>query len=68
MKTGTIKFLNITKGYGFIVDDETGQEIFLHVTGIPAKDKKPFTQANQAVTYDETQGKKGLQATNVQLA
>lgn len=60
MKTGTVKFFNETKGFGFIKDDESGQEIFVHATGLVDKVKE-----NDTVTYDVTEGKKGLNAVNV---
>ena len=59
MKTGTVKFFNEAKGFGFI-KDESGQEIFVHATGLADKIKE-----NDTVTYDVTEGKKGLNAVNV---
>jgi cold shock protein len=59
MKKGTVKFFNETKGFGFI-KDESGQEIFVHATGLVDKIKE-----NDTVTYDVTEGKKGLNAVNV---
>ena len=61
MKTGTIKFYNGTKGYGFIKEDETGKEIFLHVTGLI---DQPLNMGDK-VSYDVAQGPKGLNAVNV---
>lgn len=63
MKTGTVKFFNDEKGFGFIVDDETQQDIFVHVSGTideVTKDSK--------VTYDIEEGRKGVNAVNVRLA
>ncbi|MFM7399538.1 MAG: cold-shock protein, partial [Bacteroidota bacterium] len=34
MRTGTVKFFNTTKGFGFIIDSSTGEEIFVHVSGV----------------------------------
>lgn len=48
--TGTVKFFNEEKGYGFIVDDETKQDVFVHVTGI-AGDAKTLAKG-QKVTYE----------------
>ena len=62
MKKGTVKFYNETKGYGFIKEDQTGKEIFVHATGL--KDNVSLN-ADDAVTYEETEGKKGLNAINV---
>jgi CspA family cold shock protein len=63
MKTGTVKFFNETKGYGFIKEDETGKEIFVHATGLIDKIRQ-----DDKVTYDESEGKKGLNAINVKKA
>jgi CspA family cold shock protein len=59
MKTGTVKFFNETKGFGFIKDEE-GQEIFVHATGLVDQIKE-----NDPVSYEVTEGKKGLNAINV---
>ncbi len=59
MKTGTVKFYNEAKGFGFIKDAE-GQEIFVHATGLVDKIKE-----NDTVTFDVAEGKKGLNAVNV---
>lgn len=60
MKTGKVKFFNDSKGYGFITEDESNQEIFVHHTGLVDKVKE-----NDTVSYDVTEGKKGLNAVNV---
>jgi CspA family cold shock protein len=62
MKTGKVKFFNTTKGFGFIVDDETGKDVFVHVSGL-----KQDIKEGDKVTYEVEQGKKGLNAVNVQL-
>ncbi|MBK7183709.1 MAG: cold shock domain-containing protein [Bacteroidetes bacterium] len=62
MKTGTVKFFNETKGFGFI-KDEDGQEIFVHATGLAEKVKE-----NDTVTFEVTEGRKGLNAVNVKKA
>jgi CspA family cold shock protein len=59
MKTGTVKFFNDQKGFGFI-KDESGQEVFVHVTGLIDKIKE-----NDTVTFDVADGKKGVNAVNV---
>ncbi|GAB4135929.1 MAG: cold shock domain-containing protein [Bacteroidia bacterium] len=61
MKTGVIKFFNATKGYGFIKEDGTGNEIFLHITGLI---DQPVNNGDK-VSFDVTEGRKGLNAVNV---
>ncbi len=63
MHTGVIKFFNEDKGFGFITNDSTKQDIFVHITGLKTKNVE---QGNR-VSYEEEQGKKGLIATNVQV-
>lgn len=63
MKTGVVKFFNETKGYGFIKVDETGEEVFVHISGL----KDEITKDDQ-VTFEIERGKKGLNAVNVRLA
>lgn len=63
MKTGVVKFFNETKGYGFIKVDETGEEVFVHISGL----KDEITKDNK-VTFEIEKGKKGLNAVNVRLA
>ena len=58
---GTVKFFNETKGFGFVVDDESGQEIFLHVTGLNGV----RVRENDRVEYEVVDGRKGLNAVNV---
>ncbi len=62
MKTGTVKFFNEAKGFGFIKED-SGQEIFVHATGLTEKVKE-----NDTVVFDVTEGKKGVNAINVRKA
>jgi CspA family cold shock protein len=61
MKTGVVKFFNETKGFGFIKVDETGEDIFVHSSGL----KSPIRE-NDKVEFEIQQGKKGLNAINVQ--
>lgn len=63
MKKGTVKFFNTTKGFGFIKDDETNTEIFVHVTGL-----KDEIRENDVVVYEVQDGRKGPNAVNVKLA
>lgn len=62
MKKGTVKFFNESKGYGFIVDAETNEEYFVHVSGLVDK----IREADE-VEFELTEGKKGLNATNVKV-
>jgi CspA family cold shock protein len=62
MSKGTVKFFNESKGFGFIKDDESGKEYFVHVSGLNDEIKE-----NDAVTFDLQEGKKGLNAVNVKL-
>lgn len=61
--TGTVKFFNESKGYGFITNDETGKDIFVHVTALNG------LQLNDGdkVEYIEEEGRKGVVAAQVQL-
>jgi CspA family cold shock protein len=60
MKTGLVKFFNETKGFGFIKMDDSGDEIFVHVSGLTEKIKQ-----DDKVSFDVTEGKKGPNAINV---
>lgn len=62
MKQGKVKFFNESKGFGFIKDDESDNEYFVHVTGI-----KETIRENDEVTFELIEGKKGLNAVNVKL-
>jgi len=61
MKTGTVKFFNEAKGFGFIVDDADGSEIFVHVTGLGGV----VIREKDQVEFEVVEGKKGLNATKV---
>lgn len=63
MSKGVVKFFNESKGFGFIKDEETGQEYFVHVTGLVDEIRE-----NDEVTYDVQEGRKGLNAVNVKRA
>ncbi len=60
MKTGTVKFFNETKGFGFIIDDESNTEYFVHATGL-----LDDIREGDKVEFELTEGKKGLNAVNV---
>jgi len=67
MPTGTVKWFNNAKGYGFILPDEGGEDLFVHYTSIVMDGYKTL-KAGQAVTYDIVQGGKGFHATNIRTA
>jgi len=62
MKKGTVKFFNESKGYGFIVEDDSNEEHFVHVSGIIDK-----IAEGDSVEFELTEGKKGLNAINVRV-
>ncbi|WP_459209819.1 cold-shock protein [Aquimarina rhabdastrellae] len=62
MKNGTVKFFNDSKGFGFIVEDGTRNEYFVHISGLIDE-----VQQNDAVEFELKEGKKGLNAVNVRV-
>ena len=60
MATGTVKFFNESKGYGFIRQDDSEKEYFVHVTGLVDK-----IQQNDKVSFELSEGRKGVNAINV---
>ena len=64
MAQGTVKWFNDKKGYGFISPDDGGEDLFVHYTGIAGNGFKSLDEGAK-VSYEATQGKKGLQAENV---
>ena len=64
MAQGTVKWFNEEKGYGFIFPDDGGEDLFVHYSGI-AGDGFRSLEEGEKVTYEATQGKKGMQAENV---
>ena len=63
MKTGKVKFFNHEKGFGFIIDDASGEEVFVHKTGLVDS-----INENDQVTFDTEQGRKGINAVDVKQA
>ena len=64
MATGTVKWFNGEKGYGFISQDDGGPDVFVHFSAIVADGYRNLDE-NQAVEYTVAQGPKGPQAENV---
>ena len=63
MNNGIVKFFIDTKGFGFIKETNSGQEYFVHVSGLIGEIRE-----NDEVTFDLQEGKKGLNAVNVKRA
>jgi CspA family cold shock protein len=62
MQEGTVKFFNEEKGFGFITPNNGGKEIFVHVSGL-----KENIRENDEVRFDVEEGRRGPNATNVEL-
>ncbi|PKM22882.1 MAG: cold-shock protein [Gammaproteobacteria bacterium HGW-Gammaproteobacteria-14] len=67
MATGTVKWFNESKGFGFITQDEGGADVFVHFSAIQGNGFKTLAEG-QKVSYDVQQGPKGPQAANVNPA
>ena len=63
MNKGTVKFFNVSKGFGFIKDADSDNEYFVHVSGL-----KDQIKENDEVTFELQEGKKGINAVDVRLA
>ena len=64
MPQGTVKWFNEDKGYGFITPDDDGEDLFVHHSGIAGSGFKSLEEG-ASVSYEVTQGRKGMQAVNV---
>jgi len=62
MKTGKVKFFNETKGFGFIVEDDSNEEHFVHVSGLIDEIKE-----EDSVEFELKEGRKGMNAVNVKV-
>ncbi|HWQ39550.1 MAG TPA: cold-shock protein [Burkholderiales bacterium] len=67
MATGSVKWFNETKGYGFIRPDDGGEDVFAHFSAIKANGFKTLKEG-QRVRFDITTGPKGKQASNIEIA
>jgi CspA family cold shock protein len=66
MATGTVKWFNSEKGFGFISQDDGGPDVFVHFSAITGNGYRNLEE-NQKVEFETTQGPKGLQASNVTI-
>lgn len=62
MSTGTVKFYNSTKAFGFIIDDKSGNEVFVHASGLIDQIKQ-----DDKVSFDTVDGKKGKNCVDVRV-
>ena len=66
MATGTVKWFKNEKGFGFLTQDDGGEDVFVHHTSIKMGGFKSLTEG-QKVSFEITKGDKGLQATDVEV-
>lgn len=67
MATGTVKFFDSTRGFGFIRPDDGSKDVFVHVSAVERAGIGALSE-NQKLTYDEERGKNGkIAATNLRL-
>jgi len=67
MAHGTVKWFNDAKGYGFITQEDGGDDVFVHFNAIQAQGFKSLSEGDK-VEFEVTKGPKGLQAANVRKA
>ena len=67
MATGTVKWFNDAKGFGFVTPEDGGKDLFAHFSAIQGSGLKTRTEG-QRVSFDVTSGPKGLQASNIRAA
>ncbi len=65
-QTGTVKWFNPDKGFGFIVPDNGGKDLFAHISEIRGSTSTKTLAERQRVQFEVTQGQKGPQASNIQ--
>jgi len=66
MKTGSVKWFNPSKGYGYISPDGGGKDIFVHISALETSGIKNLSE-NQKVSYDEARNKDRISAGNIKL-
>jgi len=66
MATGTVKWFNADKGFGFIAPDDGSADVFAHFSAITGGGYRSLEE-NQKVSFDAERGQKGMQAANIQL-
>ena len=69
MSTGTVKFFNATKGFGFIQPDDGGTDVFVHISAVERAGMRTIVEG-QKLSFEETADKKSgkMSATSIQLA
>jgi cold shock protein len=67
MAQGTVKWFSDEKGYGFIFPDEGGEDLFAHHTGIAGSGFKTLEEGGK-ISYEATEGRRGMQAETVSVA
>ena len=67
MATGTVKWFNDAKGFGFVTPDQGGEDLFAHFSAIQGNGFKTLKEGDK-VSFDVVQGPKGKQASNIQAA
>lgn len=66
MATGTVKWFNAEKGFGFIAPDDGGADLFAHFSAISGSGYRSLEE-NQKVEFDAERGQKGMQAANIRV-
>ncbi len=67
MTTGTVKFFNTSKGFGFITPDDGSKDVYVHISAVESSDLGHLTEG-QKVSFDVEQGERGSKAVNLQEA